>query len=219
MRLSRLPNLIFWDFDGVIKESVEVKTEAFAELFQPYGSATAERVRSHHEANGGMSRFEKFPIYLQWADAEPTSERVAELCRQFAQLVRQRVIDSPWVAGAEEFLRGNPFGQSFVLVTATPRGEIEDILAALELNGCFKEVFGAPVSKKDAIRAVLAEGDLDPEECLFIGDAMADLDAAAANRVPFLLRLHATNKKAFACYGGNAVEELNQLCAELKRFV
>ena len=28
---------IFWDFDGVIKDSVEVKAEAFAALFKIYG--------------------------------------------------------------------------------------------------------------------------------------------------------------------------------------
>ena len=63
-------DLIFWDFDGVIKESVSVKTDAYLELFRPYGSDVCKQVKNHHLANGGMSRFDKIPLYLKWADLE-----------------------------------------------------------------------------------------------------------------------------------------------------
>ena len=42
--------LVFWDFDGVIKESVSVKTDAFVDLFRPFGSDVCEQVRKHHLA-------------------------------------------------------------------------------------------------------------------------------------------------------------------------
>ena len=51
-------------FDGVIKESVSVKTDAFVDLFRPYGRDVCEQVRKHHLANGGMSRYQKMPTYL-----------------------------------------------------------------------------------------------------------------------------------------------------------
>lgn len=38
---------IFWDFDGVIAESVNVKTEAFYNLYLPYGIEIAEKVRRY----------------------------------------------------------------------------------------------------------------------------------------------------------------------------
>ena len=34
---------IFWDFDGVIKDSVSVKSDAFEELFLPFGSDVAKK--------------------------------------------------------------------------------------------------------------------------------------------------------------------------------
>ena len=58
-------DLIFWDFDGVIKESVSVKTDAYVELFSLYGSDICKQVRKHHLANGGMSRYDKIPLYLK----------------------------------------------------------------------------------------------------------------------------------------------------------
>lgn len=199
--------LVFWDFDGVVKDSVEVKTRAFVQLFEPFGAEIAERVRDHHEAHGGMSRLNKIPLYLEWAGESPTSTLVDEYCRRFSQLSLQGVIDSPWVLGVEKLLRENPYSQSFVLVTATPHGEIEEVLAALNLRSCFMDVFGAPTSKKEAISATLAVRKLDPGLCLMIGDAKADFEAAQANKVPFLLRRHSTNGRVFESYTGDSVED------------
>jgi len=54
---------IIFDFDGVIVESVQVKTDAFAEIYNPFGKEIVQKVVKHHKANGGISRFEKFELY------------------------------------------------------------------------------------------------------------------------------------------------------------
>ena len=36
-------DVIFWDFDGVIKESVEVKSNAFEQLFSPFGKEVSKK--------------------------------------------------------------------------------------------------------------------------------------------------------------------------------
>ncbi len=51
---------IFFDFDGVIAESVSAKTDAFKEMYLPYGEKIAEEVVDYHIKNGGVSRYEKF---------------------------------------------------------------------------------------------------------------------------------------------------------------
>lgn len=208
------PRLIFWDFDGVIKDSIAIKTQAFVKLFQSFGAEVAERVREHHEAHGGMSRFDKLPLYLQWAGEEPTGSRVSDLCSQFSQLVLQGVIEAPWVPGVETYLRSNPHQQTFVLVSAIPQGELGGILIALDLMGCFSEAIGAPTRKQDAIRLTLAAHGIDPDGCLMIGDARADLEAAEANRVPFLLRRHETNSGVFAAYAGPSVGDFGEMFAK-----
>lgn len=203
--------LIFWDFDGVIKDSVAVKTKAFVQLFAPYGHEVAEKVRFHHEANGGMSRFDKIPLYLRWAGEEPSELRVNEFCDQFSQLALQGVIEAPWVPGVESCLRNNPNQQIFVLVSATPQDELEQILRALDLKRCFTNIFGAPTGKKEAIRMTLAAHSINPQECIMIGDALADLEAAQANQVHFLLRRHETNSGVFANYIGPSTIDFIEL--------
>jgi len=203
--------LVFWDFDGVIKDSVEVKTQAYFQLFESFGSVVAEKVRKHHEVHGGMSRFDKLPIYMQWAGLEPNQSTVSEYCEQFTQRVLQGVIDAPWVAGVERYLCSNSKEQAFILVSATPQDELEHILHVLDLTKCFAEVYGAPISKRDAIGKTLLARGLDARDCLMIGDAQADLDAAVANQVPFLLRRHSYNTNVFAAYTGTSVEDFTTL--------
>jgi phosphoglycolate phosphatase-like HAD superfamily hydrolase len=199
--------LVFWDFDGVIKDSVAVKTEAFVQLFSPFGDEVSARVRMHHEANGGMSRFEKIPKYLEWAGVPVTDLCVEEYCCRFSDIVLRRVVAAPWVAGVEHLLRDNPYRQEFVLVTATPQGEIEEILQAINLRECFTDVFGAPTRKGDAIRNGIVRRGMPPAQCLMIGDAVADMEAAAENEVPFLLRRYPGNQHMFREYSGAFVED------------
>jgi phosphoglycolate phosphatase-like HAD superfamily hydrolase len=203
--------LCFWDFDGVIKDSIDVKSKAYFRLFEPFGLDVAEKVRQHHEANGGMSRFDKLPIYLHWAGLEPNQILVNEYCERFSQEVLQGVIDAPWVAGVEQYLRSNSHQQIFVLVSATPQDELECILHALNLTNCFADVYGAPTRKQDAIRNTLLVRGVGAIDSLMIGDARADLDAAVANHVPFLLRRHSSNAKVFDTYNGISVEDFTRL--------
>ena len=203
--------LIFWDFDGVIKDSVEVKTQAFFQLFMAFGTMVTEKVCEHHETHGGMSRFDKFPIYLQWAGLEPNQSTVNEYCEQFSQRVMKGVIDAPWVPGVERYLRNNFNQQIFILVSATPQDELEHILRDLDLSTCFAEVYGAPIRKQDAIGKTLFESGLEACDCLMIGDAQADLDASEANHVPFMLRRHSSNTKVFATYTGTSVNDFTTL--------
>jgi len=203
--------LCFWDFDGVIKDSVDVKTHAYFSLFESFGFDMAQKVREHHIANGGMSRFDKLPIYLEWAGVEPSEIIVKEYSEKFSELVLQGVIESPWVAGVETYLRSNKQNQIFVLVSATPQDELEYILKALNLVEYFSRVYGAPTLKQEAIFKTIQDFDLEPTECLMIGDAIADLKAADSNQVPFLLRRHASNAEIFSSYLGLSIGDFVQL--------
>ncbi len=185
---------LFWDFDGVIKDSVAVKAQAFEQLFAPFGAEVAERVRRHHERNGGMSRYEKLPLYLRWAGRQDSSAEVTRYCELFSAAVRQAVIDSPWVPGAREYLQRNHARQGCVLLSATPQAEMQSILAALDILSWFREVHGAPTSKIEAIGSVLARWRCAPADALVIGDSDSDYAAARATGVEFLLRRTTLNQ-------------------------
>ena len=179
---------IFWDFDGVIKDSVVVKSDAFEQLFLPFGDEVAISVREHHEANGGMNRFEKLPIYLKWAGEEVTVELIDEYARKFSQLAKQKVINSEWVDGISDYLERNYNRQNFFLITATPQHEIENIIDKLNISKYFKQIIGSPTNKKDAIKNIIVNYSIKPEESLVVGDSVSDYEAAVLNQIVFVLR-------------------------------
>ena len=187
--------LVFWEFDGVVKDSVEVKTEGFRWLVRNAGPAVCDRVQRHHESNGGVSRFDKIPLYLTWADMPVDTKTVQRACVEFSKYVTDAVINSPWVPGVPDNLQDNPEQQLFVLVTATPHEEIIRILRQLNLLTCFSEVFGTPTSKIHAVARSLAHHVMSPNRTVFVGDSVTDFEAATSNGVPFLLRRHKLNRE------------------------
>jgi phosphoglycolate phosphatase-like HAD superfamily hydrolase len=206
--LLEASKIVFWDFDGVIKDSVEVKTTAYVELFRPYGKEIYDRVKQHHESHAGVSRFDKIPMYLAWAGEPVNTEKVAEFCECLSKLVVQAVIDSPWVPGVYEYLLAHFKKQYFVLVTATPQQEIGHILAALDIAHCFGKCYGAPTRKTIAINHALQQLKISPSDAVMIGDSDADYKAALDNRVTFVLRRTVINHHLQTRHKGAAFDNL-----------
>ena len=75
----------------------------------------------------------------------------------------------------------------------------------------FEAVFGAPIGKSKAIKDSLNAFNVPSNECLMIGDAVADLEAAQTNNVPFLLRKHTSNLDLFANYEGPSIYDFTEL--------
>jgi HAD superfamily hydrolase (TIGR01549 family) len=206
--MRRFP-VLCWDFDGVIKDSVAAKSDAFERLFMPFGAAVATRVRQHHELNGGMSRYEKLPIYLEWAGCDCSPGEVERYSERFSAAVFQAVVDSAWVPGAREYLSENHARQSCIVITATPQREMEKILQALDIARWFREVHGAPKSKSTAVASFLERTGRRPDEVLLIGDSAADHEAARTAGVSFLLRCTSLNHALQSTYGGPQCEDFS----------
>jgi len=183
-----IKNIIF-DFDGVICESVHIKTEAFYEMYLPYGVEIAKKVKAHHLKNGGMSRFDKFKYYeTKLLGKEITQTRMQELSTQFSALVKKKVIHAPFVPGALAFLQNNSQLYNCFIVSATPMEEMIEIAESKAIADCFKMICGSPTGKVEWGEYLIKEYRLNPEETLFIGDAKNDYIAAQANRFHFLWR-------------------------------
>ena len=83
----------FFDFDGVIVDSINIKTDAFAELYKPFGEEVISKVVSHHVSHGGMSRFEKFRYYHEnFINKKISESEMMELAQKFSDLVVGKVL-------------------------------------------------------------------------------------------------------------------------------
>jgi len=210
-----IPHTIVFDFDGVIKDSVSVKSDAFEQLFEKFGAEVSSRVRRHHEENGGMSRYEKLPLYLAWSGLTPTDKLVKEYSNHFSHIVKQKVIGSKWVNGVEGFLNNNSNQFNMFLVTATPQLEIEEILEALDISSFFSDVVGAPVKKVDAVSKLIIKNNLNTDKTVMIGDSMPDYLAASENGIQFILRKTVLNKEMQGSLHCRMIDDFTQFRLEI----
>ena len=177
---------VVFDFDGVVVDSVDVKTEAFVALYAPYGEKVMDAVRAYHLAHGGMPRADKLRHWQRTlVDGPDDAATITGLGARFGAMVKEKVIAAPQIAGAEAALAALSARLPLHVASATPEVELHEIVAARGLTGYFRSVHGIPTTKVDALRMRLAEG-LAPDEVLMIGDATADHAAAAAVGTRFL---------------------------------
>jgi beta-phosphoglucomutase-like phosphatase (HAD superfamily) len=88
------------------------------------------------------------------------------------------VVAAPEIKGAGDFLQRWCERLTCFVVSATPDEEIKEIVKRRRMDGYFKEILGAPASKKENLLILLAKYDLSPTRCCFFGDAESDYLAA-----------------------------------------
>ena len=198
--------IIFWDFDGVIKDSVQVKTEAFRNLFFNVDQKKQDKIIDHHLDNGGMSRFEKIPIYLEWAHIKRSKKNIEKYIKLFAKDVEKRVVASQWVPGVLKALgMFDGIKKHNILVTATPHDEILRIVNQLSIDRKFSKIFGAPSLKSEAMLFSLSLYEVETKEAIMIGDSKADYLASKECGIEFLLRRTSENLNSFKNYKGPSI--------------
>lgn len=194
--MSRIKAIIF-DFDGVILESVDVKTWAFGKLFESYPQQTST-IMDYHKANGGVSRFVKIRYIYKNILKQPLSEtKFHQLCQGYSHLVVERVIQSNFVKGALEFLKKYHNECQFFVISGTPQDEMRAIIKVRGLEKYFIGVYGSPKDKIYWTRRILKENKLFAYEVLWVGDAASDYEAAVDSSIRFVARLYKKEKDIF----------------------
>lgn len=179
---------IIFDFDGVLIESVAIKTEAFREVFSKWPDKVDEII-AYHIKNMGISRFVKFRYFYENVLNEPYSEAVgAEMGRQFSEIVANKVKQAPFVTGAKEFIEMNFEKYFLYIASGTPEKELLDIISTKSINEYFRGIYGTPASKHDIIMKILEAFHLQRQEAIFVGDAESDQIAAMTAGLRFVLR-------------------------------
>ena len=177
---------ILFDFDGVVLDSVDVKTKAFESIYLPYGEEIAAQVVQHHLAHGGVSRFEKFKWYHRHhLGREIDQDELDALCEEFNSKVFQKVLASDYLPGVKEFIRYQSTQRPLYICTGTPETEILQITEALGIQHFFEGIFGSPATKIEMIQRILDTRGYQNENVLFLGDAITDYDAARHHGLQF----------------------------------
>ena len=205
---------IAFDFDGVLVESVEVKTRAFARLFNTEGPDAVRKILDYHLKNGGVSRFEKFRTIYRTILKRPLSEeQFRSLCERFSELAVDEVVAASWVDGAEEWLIRHQGRYPLFVISGTPQDELQEIVTRRGMANFFTSVLGAPRTKDLLLRDALQQGGLSPAELVFVGDSETDWQAARQVGVWFIWRRSSEEMPSLPGFTGPRIPSLADLDA------
>lgn len=181
-------SLVVFDFDGVILESADIKTEAFVELFADHPEHQ-DAILAHHLAHEGISRYKKFEwIHAQLLGAPLSEGESARLGARFSELVLSKVLAAPMVPGALPLLECLSRRMPLAIASGTPESELRSIVEQRQLAQYFTAVRGTPDTKPQILREQIAAHDLTPQDVLMIGDAQSDFRAAQEVGTRFFAR-------------------------------
>jgi phosphoglycolate phosphatase-like HAD superfamily hydrolase len=178
---------VFFDFDGVIADSVDVKTAAFCGLYSEHGPKVMAKVEAYHLTHLGMTRFQKIAYFQRELVAGPADEAaINTLADRFGRDVKERVIACAEIPGASHVLKVLSERLPLFVISATPDQELVEILTARDIVHHFTSAHGASRNKPDTLAHLITTHRLDPGSCIMVGDAMTDFNAAAKNGVRFI---------------------------------
>lgn len=211
---------IVFDFDGVLVDSVNVKTEAYVRLFEDEKPEILQQIVTYHLENSGVSRVEKFRYYYGHLLRRHLSDKkLDELCRRFEELVLERVVRALWVPGALEALEGCRQNKLLMFIASgTPEDELRVIAQRRGLSSYFHGIYGSPAVKPEIIRSILSTHKLKPSEVLFVGDGMTDYEAAQATGTHFVARGDPENARRWSNLGVAMLPDLRGLPEYIERF-
>lgn len=172
---------IVFDCDGVLLDSVAVKTRAFAQVAEPFGAQARDRLLLFHHLHGGVSRYEKFRwLYTDVLGRQPDEGEIAVLARRFADCVEEELRVCPLIAGARETLERWHGLLPLYVCSGAPQEDVRAVLSTRGLAHFFTGIHGTPPHKAALLQRIVDEALVLPEETLLVGDSSTDMRAAEA---------------------------------------
>lgn len=204
--------LIVFDCDGVILESVDAKTRAFGRVGQEFGQEAADRLVMFHTMHGGISRSEKFAwLFREVLGRDITPEENAVLCGRFASYCLDEVCRSVLVPGVRQVLEDWKGRVPMYVASGTPHEELGEVLTRTGLAGYFDGLYGFPPGKTDLLETIVSKTGASPSATVMVGDSITDQRAAEAVHTLFYGRGEFFRHSGYPWH-----EDLTQLSAYLE---
>lgn len=208
---------IFFDFDGVIVDTVALKERAFRQIILEHAPQHVEPIMQFYWAHGGVSRLEKFRRIWQEILHRPIDDaHIAALGSEFARRVYDLVVSCDFVKGAFPFLCEFHARWPCYVISGTPQPELRSLVTARKLDRYFRGVFGSPPGKVEIGERILTAHGYDRRRVWFVGDATTDRDAAHALGIRFV-GLAGPHLCPFLNGNETLVEDLSELAGVLMR--
>ena len=190
----------FFDCDGVLLDSNQLKSESFYEVALPYGKKNAQALVEYNKLLGGVTRFEKFRYFFETILEKKTFEKELEnALNNFSVLVCEKLISCSETSGVRDFLNSLPTDTKKYVVSGGAQSEIQYVFKQRGLDIYFNGIYGSPDSKELIMSNMVKSLDM---ECpaVFIGDSRYDYEVASQFNLDFFFMTKYTEFENWKLY-------------------
>ena len=177
---------IFFDFDGVIMDSMTLKLDAYCECLSEYNLARTDVDGIMREFMGQSRRKIIVKLYEELVGEKIPPSVFDSALHRFNEMDDAAREKMEYLPGSLEFIKAVHEGRFTAVVTGTPEDFILKTSAYHDLDRYFDVVRGSPDTKRQIVGELLAGNDLSAEESIFIGDGRTDQDAADHHNMRFV---------------------------------
>lgn len=193
---------IFFDFDGVILDSLPIKEQGFRDVLAQYPQEQVEKLVEYHELHGGLSRFIKFRHFFEEIRGESiTEEQVQALAGQYSKIMKAGLTNKKFlILEMVDFIKEASRHCPCHIVSGTEEKELQYLAKFLGVDHYFISIEGSPTIKHDLVANILQKEGYNPKQCCLIGDATTDYEAAQVNGLKFLGINNESLREKSDCY-------------------
>ena len=179
--------VIFWDFDGVILNSNEVRDKGFETVLRDFPKDEVDQLLSFHRKNGGLSRYVKFRYFFEEIKGEEISEEeINDWAAKFSVIMLNSLKDkSLLIRETNNFIQKNYRNYQTHIVSGSDQTELRELCKSLEIDHFFKSIHGSPTPKNDLVKMLIDKHNYNPTNGILIGDSINDFEAAKVNDLHF----------------------------------
>lgn len=179
--------VILWDFDGVIMDSMAIRSNGFSLVLNSFPDEQVQELMDFHNLNGGLSRYVKFRYFFEKIRGEViTEEQVLDYAASFSEIMLNALIDENLlISDSVNFIKQNYDKYEMHIVSGSDGNELRKICEALNLSKYFKSINGSPTPKKQLVKDLLLDFRYLNTDVILVGDSINDLEAAEASAIMF----------------------------------
>ena len=178
----------FFDFDGVILDSIPIKTKAFRELFSEFPKNIVDEFIEYHLQNGGVSRYEKIRyFYEKLLKKDILDYEILDYANIYSRSTKEELADPKYlIDDSLNFIKDNYKKCNLHIVSGADEQDLRYICNRLDISKYFITIDGSPTKKRELIQIVLNTRKYKKKETCLIGDSINDFESAKYNGILFL---------------------------------
>jgi phosphoglycolate phosphatase-like HAD superfamily hydrolase len=179
---------IFWDFDGVLMNSNDLRDIGFLEVLKDFPKEQVNQLMEFHQKNGGLSRYVKFRYFFEKVRVERITEsEVLQWAEKFSKIMLQLLMDkSLLIDETINFVKQNHQKYNMHIVSGSDGNELRQICKSVKIDHYFQSIEGSPTPKIELVANILEKENYLAQSCILIGDSINDYEAALVHGIDFV---------------------------------